>query len=1210
MSPAADPLRQSLDVLARAWWRVRWARVLARTGAVVAGVLLAWALVDWLRPLGRWPLVTSGVGVALTVAVAAWWLRRRARAHPPAERMARLVEEQCPELEATLRTALDPAVDGSPFASVVRDDAATALSRLDEARVIDPDDRRRAWLWAGGAVAAVLVAAGLATPTAVRAARTARFVVAPPQMALRVTPGDRRVVKGSTLTIAAAIDGAPAGLDVPIPQLIVEGDGARAVGALSRTPLGNYQVRIPAVDRSFTYRVRAGGLRTGTYRVEALDRPRILGIDLAYEYPSFSGLKPRQEADTGDIYAPAGSKVTVRVRSSKPLRAAQLRATDGDGARAMPLQVTGEKQGEVALTIARDGAYRIALTDTDAIDNGEETEYFIRVMDDRPPDVRVIRPAGDRGVTRLEEVALEARAEDDYGVQSLELVYAVRGGPEKVVPLGGNGQSTAVSGKHTVYLEDLDVKPGDFVSYYARAKDIGRGKRSTEARSDIFFLEIKPTAQEFTAAQSAAGMGGGGAGEMTDLVAAQKDVVAATWKLERRSSGGRSPSDIRAVSRAQAEVREKLREAASMSGPPPMPRRRRSVEPQPEAPPVPLQAAGEAMERAVAQLEKLDTRSAITHEMEALNQLLKAEAEIRRRQLARQQGGGGGGRGRSGNEDLSALFDQELMRQQTNYEQQSSVESRQDASKGESALDRIRDLARRQDDLAREQQQLARERSQLTAEEAKRRLERLTRDQQRLQQEAQQLAQQMQQNGQQGRQGEKGQEGQQGQQGQQGQTGQSGQSGQQGQRASGSQGGGASSASRDRLREAAQQMGEATSQLQQESPEQAAARGSRSAQALRDAERALQAGTPGERQRAAGDVQLEARELAEAQRQVAQQASELGQSQSGTTANERRRQLAGEQGRLADRVASLERQVRELARGADPARDALGQAARELQQGKTAQQLQDAARQLRDGGAPRGTDLARQQRDAARVLDRVSSLAAQASGRATGDTQALSTRLSDTRDLRDRLKSLEDRIAGLAQQAQREAQAAEGRDGSAGKSSGKDGSRGQSGQPGQSQSGENGTPQSGRSGQPGSPGSAQGQGGGEGGGEGRGDTLDQLRDLQAEYARELRQAGQMMQGSNQGGADRGGRMSTPEGHEFSRSAPGTEAFKQDFARWETLKKGVATAMDRYEASLAQRLAEREAAERVQAPLRDKVPDRYAESVVRYYQSLSRRPESR
>jgi len=36
MNPAADPLRQSLDGLARAWWRVRWARVLARTAATVA----------------------------------------------------------------------------------------------------------------------------------------------------------------------------------------------------------------------------------------------------------------------------------------------------------------------------------------------------------------------------------------------------------------------------------------------------------------------------------------------------------------------------------------------------------------------------------------------------------------------------------------------------------------------------------------------------------------------------------------------------------------------------------------------------------------------------------------------------------------------------------------------------------------------------------------------------------------------------------------------------------------------------------------------------------------------------------------------------------------------------------------------------------------------------------------------------------------------
>lgn len=1195
MKTVEDPVRQSLEGLARAWWRVKWARVLARTTGALAVVLLAWALADRLRPLGRVPLLISGALVACCVLAAAWWLQRRARAHPSADRMARLVEEQYPDLQATLRTALDPAVDESLLGPAIKADAAQAVDRLDTSRVIDPDDRRSAWLWAGAGLAAVLITAGLAAPTAVRAARTARFVIAPPHLSLRVLPGDQRLVKGTPLAIEAAIDGVPADLDVPPPQLHVQGDESRASGQFVRQPDGRYVVKVPAVQRSFDYRVTAGALASRTYRVEALDRPRVTGIDLAYVYPSFSGLPPREETDGGDIYAPAGTKVTVRVRASKPLRAATLRATDGNGQQDLPLALVNETTGDVALTVTRDGAYRVTLTDTDAIDNPGDTEYFVRVMNDRPPDVRILRPAGDQGVTRLEEVSIEARAEDDYGIRRLELVYAVRGGTERVVGLGGNGQSTAVSGRHTLYLEDLDVKPGDFVSYYARARDIGRGKRSTEARSDIFFLEIRPTAQEFTAAQSSAAMNMGAGGDMVDLVAAQKDVVAATWKLERRATGGRSAADIRAVGRAQAEVRNRTRQQSAESAPPPVPRRRGERDPVTDTAPVPMQAAAEAMGRAVEALEALQTGPAIPHEMEALNQLLRAQAEIRRRQLARQQSGQGGGRGRQGNEDLSALFDQELMRQQTNYQQQSRVDSRQDDTE-DSALDKIRELARRQDDLAREQQALARERPQLNPEEAKRRLERLTREQQRLQEEAQRLAQQMPNGG--APQQQSSQE--QSASGQQRASSQPGQPGQRGQQSSQSSGG----ASGDRLREAAQQMGEAASQLRQGTPEQAAARGSRSLQALRDAEHALQGSTPGERQRASGDVQLEARELADAQRQLATQAGELG-DRSGTAAGgEQRRRLAGEQGRLADRVAALERQLRELARSADPVRDPLGQASREMQRQGTTRSLQQAAEQLREGTGGSSSEIARQQRAAAGVLDRVASLAGQASGRPAGDAQALSERLADARGVRDRLRELEERISALAQQAEREA-AQQGSSGAQDPSGqGKQGSQAQSKAGSQSGRGQDGSQPSS---QAGSTGSAQGQGRGER--QGR-DTREQLQALQQEYANELRQAGQMVRGSDGGGADRGGRLATPEGQELSRSAPGTEAFKQDFARWESLRKGVASAMDRFEASLAQQLAEREAAERVNAPLRDKVPDRYAESVVRYYQSLSRRPESR
>src|SRR5262249_4070499 len=157
-------------------------------------------------------------------------------------------------------------------------------------------------------------------------------------------------------------------------------------------------------------------------------------------------------------------------------------------------------------------------------ENLGDTEYFIRTLEDRPPEVHIIRPASDRAVTRLEEVDIEAQADDDYGIDRIELVYSVRGGPEKAVPLNVPRRATSVSPTHTLYLEDLDVQPGDFVSYYARARDITRGKRQNEARSDIFFLEVRPFDQEFALAQSQSMAGAGFNGSIDDLVNAQKQV--------------------------------------------------------------------------------------------------------------------------------------------------------------------------------------------------------------------------------------------------------------------------------------------------------------------------------------------------------------------------------------------------------------------------------------------------------------------------------------------------------------------------------------------------------------------------------------------------------------------------------------------------------------------------------------------------------------
>ena len=584
----------------------------------------------------------------------------------------------------------------------------------------------------------------------------------------------------------------------------------------------------------------------------------------------------------------------------------------------------------------------------EGLTNPGDTEYFIRTLEDRPPEVRLLKPARDRSVTRLDEVDIEAQAEDDFGIDRLELVYAVRGRAERVAPLAIPRQSASVTGTHTLYLEDLDVQPGDFVSYYVRARDVARGKRASETRSDIFFLDVKGFELEFRLAQSEGAMGATPNKSLDDLVTAQKEVIVATWKLDRRAqaaNGARSEQDIRAVSRAEAELKTRVEETSSSFRGSTMrdPRRGRGgVQPRRPGvgtPPQPdtlkagqttseedaMTAAASAMGRAVQSLNALKTGQALAPEMEALNHLLKAQADVKKREVSRQQAPGEAGSNRT-TQDMSRMFDKELQsQQQTNYE---TPKNAQQPEQPDSMLDKIKDLARRQDALLKEQQELARDRDQMTAEELKRELEKLTREQSELRQRAEEMAKQV--ASQQNQAGQKSSQSQSGRQSGQKQRDQPNQSGR------GSGGGGDTG---EQIRAASEEMRNAVSELRRDDPRQASARGSRALEQLRELQRQLQASAPDERRRALGDMQLEARQLADAQRQVA---SEVGKVAPGEAGQDALRRLAGEQERLADRARRLQQGL-----GQQPGTDA----AKEIERERIPDRMRQSAEQLRSAAA-------------------------------------------------------------------------------------------------------------------------------------------------------------------------------------------------------------------------------------------------------------------
>jgi hypothetical protein len=116
-------------------------------------------------------------------------------------------------------------------------------------------------------------------------------------------------------------------------------------------------------------------------------------------------------------------------------------------------------------------------------------------------------------------------------------------------------------------------------------------------------------------------------------------------------------------------------------------------------------------------------------------------------------------------------------------------------------------------------------------------------------------------------------------------------------------------------------------------------------------------------------------------------------------------------------------------------------------------------------------------------------------------------------------------------------------------------------------------------------------------------SAGELQRLREEYARELQRARDSL--GRMQAEQRGSGGSTPEQHEFSRSSPGNEAFKQDFGKWEALRKDVDLALEKYEAAASARLGRAGGNDRLSGGGSERVPEPYRPAVSRYFEAIAR-----
>ncbi len=662
------------------------------------------------------------------------------------ERVALYLEEHAPSLRSRVLTAVEAAGrDQSPGSGLLQEVVARAVEQcrqIDYGKRIERSSVRRSAAVLGGIALAsavlLLFGPGFLRHGASALLFPARGAETVNPYGISVEPGDTTISRNSDLTISSVLRGFES--DEAVLYTRGEGDAGYSATAMIEDGAGAHQGLLLNVAEETRYYVESNGVRSGTFTLGVADLPAVDRLEMEYHFPSYTGLAPRRFEYGGDVAALAGTTVKLAVTPTLPSPGALLVMDSGD---TISLMADPDGSFEGSFQVRNQGFYGIRFQTRDGAWIVGAPDYQIDVLADQEPSISFSKPGRDIEVSSVEEVFIEARADDDLGIAEVLWVRSVNGGPPDTVRIYASTETplTEVTVGHTVFLEDHELETGDLIAYHGVARDNAPVPR--EAMTDIYFLQIRPFRRDFREAQGAGGgEGGGGGGMEEDLSALQRQIIAATFNLIRDRESYTAETweeNVVSVALGQQRLREQVETLTQRIVNRGITEADESFLHIAQA----LPEAAKAMQEAEDSLRALSPGGAIGPEQRSLRQLQKAEETYERFVSAeQQQGGGGGGQGGPSAEDLADLFELETDKLRNQYE--TVQRSRQEtADQGvDASLEKLRELARRQEqEMERQRRRAAASQGGQTggggqaardlaeeAEEAARQLERLSRE--------------------------------------------------------------------------------------------------------------------------------------------------------------------------------------------------------------------------------------------------------------------------------------------------------------------------------------------------------------------------------------------------------------------------------------------------------------------------------------------------
>jgi len=688
--------------------------------------------------------------LGVVVGVLLWgYVRAVRRFDSDDRRLAQYIDERIPGLQQRLITSMDSWEKRSTDSpsQLVESLWLDTVAHVHSSNVQQVAGSRSAWFAVGTAFFLICLLAG-ALWDSTRFSGAARRVAWPwslPAMNLlqpegfRIAPGDILVRRGSDIAITARIEnGASKNVFLYLREKTEQ--WKRVPMRVDESTI-DYLYYLPGVVNDISYYVDSGEGRSRQYQIKVFDLTRVETIDVDFIFPEYTGIENKTEKNGGDIIAPEGTEVRLQITFNGPIQQSALKFEDGT---IIDLSHSNNV-ATGAFTVAKDTTYVVDAFDQEGRHIENPVQYLVRSTPDLPPEITVNMPGRDLKVMALEEVSIAVTARDDFGMTKLALNYNIAGNFEQNVNFldaEGKDAPRTMDSSMIIYLEDLQVVPGDFIAYFLTAEDNNDIDGPSEVLSDIYFLEVISTDEEFRRASQQ----GGGAGQLGQqqrpnaLLENQKNIIAATWKLlsrQKKFPGETFTEDVKIVAESQQNIAQRTQMSFSRLN-----ERFSFADESYDRAITHLREAVGHMQTAAEKLFSEQLKEALGPEQAALQAILKAEAQNRRTdiQMASQRGNSGaGGASFNEREDLRELFEMEMGRLENRYEMPGTA-SGSGSAEQEEVLKRLRQLAQRQERLNRAQSDADRRQDLLTEAQQRRHLEELRREQEALSREAESLA--------------------------------------------------------------------------------------------------------------------------------------------------------------------------------------------------------------------------------------------------------------------------------------------------------------------------------------------------------------------------------------------------------------------------------------------------------------------------------------